>query len=127
QVLAARPGYPAPPGVQPGLPPLRLSTTQQPLYAEAARTRRPQFSRDVRADLRIPAVLRETMPHRSQLFVPILAKDRLIGGFIAVWFEAERDLSVEELSLMEAVANQAGSAVENARLFEQNRRPVEEL
>src|SRR5262249_8487763 len=76
---------------------------------------------------RLPRVVRDTMPHRSQAFVPILAKDRLIGGFIAVWSEAERDLSAEELSLMEAVANQAGSAVENARLFEQNRRQVEEL
>jgi len=127
EFLVARAGYRVPPGVLPGMRALRLSTIKHAFYAEAARTRRPQFSRDVRADLRIPDVLRETMPHRSQLFVPILAKDRLIGGFIAVWFEAERDLSVEELSLMEAVANQAGSAVENARLFEQNRRQVEEL
>ena len=97
------------------------------IVADVARTRRPQFSRDVRNDLRIPDVVRETLPHRSQLFVPVLAKDRLIGGFIAVWFDAERELSAEEMSLMEAVANQAGSAVENARLFEQNRRQVEEL
>ena len=26
-------------------------------------------------------------PHRSQLFVPVVAKDRMIGGFAAVWWE----------------------------------------
>ena len=127
ELLVARAGYHVPPDRLPGMREMRLSIVEHAFYADAARTRRPQFSRDVRTDPRIPEIVRRTLPHRSQLFVPVLAKDRLVGGFIAVWFDAERDLSAEELSLIEGVANQAGSAVENARLFEQNRRQVEEL
>jgi len=125
--LVGRAGYHVPPDRLPGMREMRLSIIKHAFYADAARTRRPQFSRDVRDDPRIPGIVRETLPHRSQLFAPILAKDRLVGGFIAAWFNAERDLSAEELSLIEGVANQAGSAVENARLFELNRRQVEEL
>jgi signal transduction histidine kinase/CheY-like chemotaxis protein len=54
-------------------------------------------------------------------------KDRMIAGFAAVWWEREREFSDSELTLMEAIANQAGVALENARLFEENRRRVEEL
>jgi signal transduction histidine kinase/CheY-like chemotaxis protein len=65
--------------------------------------------------------------HRSQLFVPIVAKDRVIGALGAVWWQTARELSESELTLLEAVASQAGVAVENARLFSENRRQVQEL
>ena len=106
---------------------IRLSIVKHEFYAQAARTRRPMYSRDVASDPRVPAAIREGMPHRSQLFVPIVARDQFIGGFAAVWWERERDLSPSDLDLMEAIANQAAIAIANARLFEENRRQVEEL
>jgi GAF domain-containing protein/CheY-like chemotaxis protein len=106
---------------------LRLSIVKHEFYAEAARTLRPVFSRDVKGDPRVPAEVRESAPHRSQLFVPIVTHGRFIGGFAAVWWERERELSAGDVDLMEAIANQAAIAIANARLFEENRRQVEEL
>ena len=106
---------------------VRLSIVEHEFYAEAARTLRPVFSRDVNADPRVPAAIRESAPHRSQLFVPIVTHGRFIGGFAAVWWERERELSTGDVDLMEAIANQAAIAIANVRLFEENRRQVEEL
>jgi GAF domain-containing protein/CheY-like chemotaxis protein len=106
---------------------LRVSLLKHPFYAEAARRKRPVFSSDVVHDARIPPAIVEAGPHKSQMFVPIIAKDRMIGGFAAIWWEQERQFSDRDVALMEAIANQAGVALENARLFEENRRRVEEL
>src|SRR5262249_45223035 len=90
-------------------------------------TLRPVVSRDAASDPRLPAVIREQAPHRTHLFVPVVTKDRMIGGFAVVWWERDRELSESDLALVEAIAGQAGAAIENARLFEENRRRVEEL
>jgi signal transduction histidine kinase/CheY-like chemotaxis protein len=105
---------------------LRLSL-EHAIYAEAARTRRPVFSADAVNDPRMPPVIREQAPHKSHLWVPVVAKDRMIGGFAVVWQAERSEFTESELALMEAIANQAGVAIENARLFEENRRRVEEL
>jgi GAF domain-containing protein/CheY-like chemotaxis protein len=106
---------------------VRLSIQDNALYAEAAATRRPVFTHDAATDPRLPAIMREQAPHRSHLFVPVVAKDRMIGGFAVVWWKRWRDFTDGDLALMEAIGNQAGVAIENARLFEENRRRVEEL
>jgi GAF domain-containing protein len=106
---------------------LRLSIQEHPIYAEAARTKRPVFSADAVNDPRMPPVIREQAPHRSHLWVPVVAKDRMIGGFAVVWQAPRREFTASEVALVEAIANQAGVAIENARLFEENRRRVEEL
>jgi GAF domain-containing protein len=110
-----------------GLRRLRLSIRQYPFYAEGALEKRPVFSRRAAEDPRIPPIVRDNFPHRSQLFVPIIAKDRVIGGLVAVWWRREHEFSEGDLTLIEAVATQAGVALENARLFEENRRQVKEL
>jgi len=101
---------------------VRLSSVDHPFYAEAFQSKRPVTSSEVADDPRIPPELQtEATRHRSQLFVPIVAKDLVIGGFLAVWWTARREFTESELRLMEAVAGQAGAAVENARLFSDNR------
>jgi len=120
-------GYHVPPEHLEALRTLRLSIIQHPFYAQAARTRRPVVSTDVMHDPRIPRELRDAAPHRTHLFVPIIAKDRILGGFAATWWETERALGESELRLMEAIASQAGVALDNARLFRDNQRRVEEL
>jgi len=106
---------------------VRLSLVDHAIYAEASRTRRPVFSADAAGDPRMPPIIREQAPHKSHLFVPVVAKDRMVGGFALVWWERQREFTSSEFALMEAIASQAGVAIENARLFEENRRRVEEL
>ncbi len=127
QWLTSFAGYHVPPAWLPRVRDLKLSVVDDPFYAEAAGGRRAVFARDVRTDARVPASLVEALPHHSQLFVPILAKERMIGGFVAVWLTRARDFAASDLGLMEAIAHQAGVALDNARLFEQDRRRVEEL
>ena len=127
QWLTPLAGYRVPPAWLAALRDVRLSLADHEIYAEAARTRRPVVSRDVAHDPRVPSIIREQAAHRTQLFVPVVAKDRMIGGFAVVWWERQRDFSAGDLALLEAIANQAGVAIENARLFEENRRRVEEL
>jgi GAF domain-containing protein/ActR/RegA family two-component response regulator len=120
-------GYRIPPERLEAFREFRVSILKHAFYAEAARTCRPVYTSDAMHDSRIPAVIRERGPHRTQLFVPVIVKDRMIAGFAAVWWEQSREFTDGELALMEALANQAGVALENARLFAENRRRVEEL
>ena len=120
-------GYRLPPEHLAALQRLRLSIRRYPFYAEGAQAKRPVFSRNVAEDPRIPSIVRDDLPHQSQLFVPIVTKDRVIGGLVAVWWERAREFSDSDLALIEAIATQAGVALENARLFQENRRQVKEL
>lgn len=120
-------GYRLPAEHLEGLRRLRLSIRRYPFYVEGAHTKRPVFSRLVAEDPRIPPIVRESFPHQSQLFVPIVAKDRVIGGLVAVWWRRGHDFSNGDLALIETIATQAGVALENARLFDENRRQVKEL
>ena len=120
-------GYRIPPERLAAFRELRVSLLKHPFYAEAARTRRPVVTSDAMNDSRIPAVIREQGPHRTQLFVPVVVKDRMIAAFAAVWWETPREFSEDEIALVEAIANQAGIALENGRLFEENRQRLEEL
>ncbi|HVQ77417.1 MAG TPA: GAF domain-containing protein [Candidatus Binatia bacterium] len=120
-------GYHLPPGVAHAMGAMRMSLADDVFYAEAARTRRPVATSAAAADPRMPARLNEAVPHRSQLFAPIVTGARVVAGISAVWWERARELSVQELALVEAIASQAGVALTNARLFTDNRRRVEEL
>jgi GAF domain-containing protein/ActR/RegA family two-component response regulator len=120
-------GYRLPPEHLEALRSLGLSIRQYPFYAEGADTKRPVFSQRVAEDPRIPRVVLDNLPHQSQLFVPIVSKDRVIGGLVAVWWDRTREFSEGDLDLIEAIATQAGVALENARLFQENGRQVKEL
>jgi GAF domain-containing protein len=106
---------------------LRVSLERDAFFREAALDRRSVVSVDAAHDLRIPEEVRREVPARTHLFVPIFAQEQMIGGFSAVWWEKARDLSEAERRLMEAVASQAGVALQNARLFQDNQRRVQEL
>ncbi len=121
-------GYRVPRERREALRRVRISGADHAFYAEAFRTKRPVFTSEVAEDPRLPRdLLNEHTRHRSQLFVPIVARDVVIGGFTAVWWTERREFSESELALMEAIAGQAGAAIDNARLFSDNRRRLEEL
>ncbi len=105
----------------------RVSLLKHAFYAEAARSKRPVFTSDAMNDSRVPSFFREQGPHRTQLFVPVVVKDRVIAAFAAVWWQTAREFSEDELALIAAIAAQAGAALESGRLFEENRQRLEEL
>jgi signal transduction histidine kinase/CheY-like chemotaxis protein len=120
-------GYRVPPERLAVFREFRVSLLKHAFYAEAARTRRPVFTSDAMNDSRLPALMREHAPHRTQLFVPVVVNDRVIAGFAVVWWQTAREFAADELALIEAIATQAGVALENGRLFEENRRRLAEL
>jgi GAF domain-containing protein/ActR/RegA family two-component response regulator len=120
-------GYHVPPDRLESLRRLRLSIREHEFYREAAEQRRSVISTDGHHDPRLPAEIRRSAPVRTHLFVPIFAQGQIIGGFTANWWEKVRELSETERRLMEALASQAGVALQNARLFQDNQRRVQEL
>ncbi len=120
-------GYHVPSERMEALRHLRLSLRQHAFYREAAEQRRSVISTDAANDPRIPEEVRRSAPVRTHLFVPIFAQEQMIGGFSAGWWDKARELSEAERRLMEAVASQAGVALQNARLFQDNQRRVQEL
>jgi GAF domain-containing protein/CheY-like chemotaxis protein len=125
--LAPFAGYHVPPDRLEALRQVRISLTRHAFYGEAARRRQSVVSTDAVNDPRLPEEMRRAAPVRTHLFVPIVAQEQMIGGFAAGWWDKVRELSEAELRLMEAVASQAGVALQNARLFQDNQRRVQEL
>jgi len=120
-------GFRVPRNLLDALRTVRIDPAEITFYADGFRSKRVMVSSNVPEDPRIPAALKAVAPHRVQLFAPIVAKDRVIGSFIAVWWERTREFSERELALVEAMGIQAGVAVENAGLFQENQRKLEEL
>ncbi len=73
-----------------------------------------------------PIMVDGSEPTRSVLSVPLLAQDKIIGVLSAQSREPDA-YSVEDQIFMETLASEAAVAFENARLFEETRRRVEEL
>ena len=100
---------------------------RSPLYADAIARRVAVTSKDAPRDEGLPPGLVALAPHRAQLFAPIVANERLVGAIIVVWWERELTCGARELALVDAMASQAGIALEHARLFEDDRRKLAEL
>jgi len=63
---------------------------------------------------------------RSQLIVPLKSKGRVMGT-LCVAARSRRQVHQEELDLVTAIGNQIGVAIENARLYQQEREVAEQL
>jgi GAF domain-containing protein len=89
---------------------------EQSLVARAAQERRGIMVNDVRAD---PGFFQNPLlpDTRSELAVPIIAADRLLG-VLDVQSDAVDDFSEIDIRIMTTLASQVGSAIRNARLFE---------
>ena len=76
------------------------------------------------AETGLPGRLRDYLDEhafRLLLAMPILYRDRLIGLIMVDHPGESRPFAPREIQLVEAVAGQAGAAIENARLFEAER------
>ena len=93
----------------------------------AWRDGRASYSDDVLNDDRFDDAWKRGLPPHSVLFVPTIAHGEPVGGLFIVWWRTGRVFEPAEISLAEGVAAQVGLAIENAGLFEENRRRLEEL
>ena len=64
---------------------------------------------------------------QSLVSVPILGKDRTPIGVISLHTEAPREFTEREVDLLVSTASLVGGAIENARLYEEMSRRVDEL
>jgi sigma-B regulation protein RsbU (phosphoserine phosphatase) len=95
----------------------------QGLTGTAALTREPILVGDVRKDPRYLALIPET---RSELVVPLLHKDRVVGVF-DLESSVLDSFSEEHVKVLTPLASQVAVALENARLYEELRRKDERL
>jgi sigma-B regulation protein RsbU (phosphoserine phosphatase) len=79
----------------------------------AAQTKQPILVSDVRKDPRYLALIPET---RSELVVPLVTKDRVVGVFDLESSELDR-FNEEHVKVLTALAGQIAVAIENARLY----------
>jgi len=93
----------------------RVAETGEPLYIEDA-SEDPRLTKKVLAEEGI----------RSQLIVPLKSKGKVMGT-LCLAARSQRQVLPEELELVTAIGNQVGVAIENAHLYEHQRKVAELL
>ncbi|HFD38544.1 MAG TPA: GAF domain-containing protein, partial [Anaerolineae bacterium] len=103
---------------------LRLALDGYGLNVVAASSGQPVLVNDVNSDDRYGTV-EGLEPVQAELDVPITVKGRVIGT-LTVQSDRPNAFDQSDVTLMQSLANQAGIAIENARLFEQVQARMEE-
>jgi signal transduction histidine kinase/CheY-like chemotaxis protein len=75
---------------------------------------------------KVGAIL-QASPAQSALAVPLKVRGQVIGALDFYENDQTRDWSVEDIAMVEAVANQVALAVENARAYEELQKTAEQL
>ena len=99
-------------------------TVERGLAGWVVRNRKPALVPDTRLDdrwLRRPDDTQNKSGTKSALCVPLLAREKLVGVLTLVHTQANA-FGTEHLELMQAIADQAGIAVLNARLYTESQR-----
>lgn len=94
----------------------RMLETQQPLYVTL----------DDKDSLPKETQLLEQMGYATMLAVPLVVRDRVIG-LVELYDTSPRSFSKDDIQLSQALASQAAIALENARLYDAQRRRAEEM
>ena len=97
----------------------------------AVRTRQAVSTADLLADSRVTLeagtrVRIEQGPYRAALTAPLIVTDRVIGA-LGIGARSGRVFTSEEIRLAEAFADQAATALENARLYQATQQAYEDL
>ena len=94
---------------------------------EAWETRQAVYSINPAHDPRIDPATIAAFPNETTLFAPMVARDEVIGGVYLIWETEKREFTKEELEIANAIAWQAGTVVDNARLFAAQQNRLREL
>ena len=73
------------------------------------------------------ADLIEQLHLTSTMTVPLIARGRVLGAMSFVWGESNRHYDHDDLGVAEELARRAAIAIDNARLFDEQRRVAETL
>ncbi len=88
--------------------------------------RRDPRIRNTAAETAAAGILPGTDPSKSNVAVPIIGSDRVIGSIIVEDYEREYAFSESDVRLLTTVASSMGVALENARLFDETQRLLKE-
>ena len=90
------------------------------LNGEVAQKGMPAYVENASTDPRLTRMVLREENIQSMLIVPIKSKEKVLGT-ISVGMRSYRQFREDEVELLIGIANQMGVAVENARLYEQQR------
>ncbi len=96
------------------------------LNGMVAQTGEPAFIKDVSTDDRLTKLAVKEEGIHSQIIVPLKSQGKVMGT-ICVAMHKHRQFSQDEVDLLAALGNQIGVAVENASLYEEERKVIEQL
>lgn len=115
--------YQVPEIVLPALWTRPIPVAEQGFHNGLFRDRRAIGTDDVAGDPRFASEVIRAFPHQSAAVVPLVVDDQVAAGFYLVWWTVRRQLAGTELAMLEAVGQQVGLLLRNARLSTQARRP----
>jgi PAS domain S-box-containing protein len=96
------------------------------LNSVVAQTGEPMFIRNTAKDPRLTKTEVKEEGIQSQIIVPLKSKGKVMGT-ICLAMRRQRRFNKDEVSLLAAIGNQIGVAIENARLYEEEHEVVEQL
>ncbi len=96
----------------------RLTAQDQRGFDAALRGGRLLWSDDLPRDPRFAIDLFRRFPHQSGVVIPLFIDGQVAGAFYLVWWTTRRRFEEAELATLEAIGEQAGVLLRNARLHE---------
>ncbi len=112
---------------QPQEPPQRSWALGTGLSSEIVRLRQPILTNDYPSECERRGIRPEDPPARAWLGVPMVVGEKIVGVLVVSSFDSETSYNEEDARLLSTIAAQAGGAVQNARLYQESRRRLEEL
>ena len=109
----------------------RLTVNPQPpraggIFDRITKTRQPIVLHNVTETTSIAHTIPGTDTSKSSAFIPIISSDRVLGGISIENYERENAFGEADLRMLTTIAASLGTALENARLFAETQRLLEE-
>jgi GAF domain-containing protein len=100
----------------------------QDLSGWVALHNRPEMSNRALEDPRVASVVKEIYPLKNAVLAPLTSRDKVLGTLVVIdKLGGKEDFEQTDLDLLVAFANQAAAAIENARLYADERRRAEQF
>jgi PAS domain S-box-containing protein len=106
---------------------LRIGMRETVAGVWVVKEKQPLSIRDLSSDPRACRALRDRYHQKSALFVPLIVNDTAIGTIVLDDTEKERVFSEGEVRRAQSIANQAGLAIQRARLYKAVTEKVQEV